>query len=221
MNPLNKEILCTLGPASFNDRVIARLEELGVTLFRINLSHTKLNDLPHLIDFIRSRSSVPIGLDTEGAQIRTGDMLNGEIAVRENSIVHAHSLRVPGDAFNFNLYPEGVVEKLEIGDFISIDFNAVLVQVIAKNSEKVTMRVLHGGVIGQNKAVTVERDIPLDTMTAKDKAALEYGRSVGIKHVALSFANRGADVDAVRALVGAGCFFDIKNRMLQRFDSSG
>ena len=79
MNTTDKEILCTLGPASLNDRVITRLEELGVTLFRINLSHTKLHDLPAIIDYIRSRSSVPIGLDTEGAQIRTGDMRNGRI----------------------------------------------------------------------------------------------------------------------------------------------
>lgn len=206
MTTQDKEILCTIGPASLNDRVLARLEELGVNLFRINLSHTRLDDLPRVIDFIRSRSAVPICLDTEGAQIRTGDMLNGEIAVRENSVVHAHKLRVPGDAFNFNLYPEDVIDKLEVGDFISIDFNSVLVQVIARDAGKVTMRVLHGGVIGQNKAVTVERDIPLDTLTAKDVAALEYGRSVGIRHVALSFANRGSDVDQVRALVGDDTF---------------
>lgn len=201
-----KHILCTVGPASLNDRVLARLEELGVNLFRINLSHTKLDDLPRVIDFIRSRSTVPICLDTEGAQIRTGDMLNGEIAVRENSVVHAHKLRVPGDAFNFNLYPDNVIDELEVGDFISIDFNSVLVQVIERDERKVSMRVLHGGVIGQNKAVTVERDIPLDTLTAKDIAALEYGRSVGIRHVALSFANRGSDVDRVRALVGDDTF---------------
>ncbi len=42
---MNKEILCTLGPASMNDLVISRLEDLGVTLFRINLSHTPLDDV--------------------------------------------------------------------------------------------------------------------------------------------------------------------------------
>lgn len=204
--PLDKEILCTLGPASLNDRTIARLEELGVTLFRINLSHTKLQDLPRIVEYIASRSRVPICLDTEGAQIRTGDMLHGDIAVRENSAVYAHALRVPGDAFNFNLYPEDTVEKLEIGDFVSIDFNSVLVQVVAKDREKATLRVLHGGTVGQNKAVTVERDIPLDTLTAKDKAALIYGRQAGLKHVALSFANRAEDVDAARALSAPDVF---------------
>ena len=67
-----KEILCTLGPASMNERVIARLEELGVTLFRINLSHTSIGDLPAAIAFIQGQTKVPLSLDTEGAQIRTG-----------------------------------------------------------------------------------------------------------------------------------------------------
>jgi pyruvate kinase len=82
------EILCALGPASLNDRVIARLEDLGVNLFRINLSHTKIDDLPRIVDYIRGRSAVPVCLDTEGAQIRTGDIAQKEIILRENSVVH-------------------------------------------------------------------------------------------------------------------------------------
>ena len=64
---MKKEILCTLGPSSMNDRVISRLSELGVSLFRINLSHTKIEDLSGVIDFIRQRTQVPICLDSEGA----------------------------------------------------------------------------------------------------------------------------------------------------------
>ena len=50
------DIWCTLGPASLNDRVIARLEELGVSLFRLNLSHTRVEDLPGILDFLRART---------------------------------------------------------------------------------------------------------------------------------------------------------------------
>ncbi len=200
------QILCTLGPASMNDRVIARLEELGVGLFRINLSHTKIEDLPRIVDYLHSRTRVPVCFDTEGAQVRTGSTVAGEITLRENSIVHAHRLRVPGDAQNFNFYPEDIIDKLEIGDFISIDFNSVLVQVVEHRRDRVSLRVVQGGRVGQNKAVTVERDIELDTLTAKDRAALEFGRSAGIRHVALSFANRGSDVDLVRSLSAPDLF---------------
>ncbi|MCI0554686.1 MAG: pyruvate kinase, partial [Anaerolineae bacterium] len=61
------EILCTLGPASLDRRTIQRLEQSGATLFRINLSHTKLADLPRIIRTIREATPVPICLDTEGA----------------------------------------------------------------------------------------------------------------------------------------------------------
>ncbi|MCG3175910.1 MAG: Sulfate adenylyltransferase [Candidatus Omnitrophica bacterium] len=199
------EILCTLGPSSMNDRVIRRLEELGVTLFRINLSHTKVKDLPHLIETIRRSSAVPVCLDTEGAQIRTGDMVEREVAVRENRVLYAHPESVPGDAQHINLYPMDIVHRLEPGDFVSIDFNAVLVQVLGRDERGVVaMRVINGGRMGQNKAVTVERDIEMPTLTHKDMEALAVGRRMGIRHVALSFANRASDVEEVRRHVSEG-----------------
>src|SRR5215510_13566949 len=155
------EILCTLGPASLNRQTIQRLEQSGATLFRINLSHTKLTDLARIIETIRGATQVPICLDSEGAQIRTGEFVDGSINLRDNSIVRVHFRRVPADDRNFNLYPIGIAQLLNLGDFVSIDFNSVLVQVIDKNSDSVLMRVLQGGLVGQNKAVTVERDIPM------------------------------------------------------------
>lgn len=201
-----KQILCTLGPASLDPRVIRRLEESGATLFRINLSHTRVCDLPGLVETIRHATEVPICLDTEGAQIRTGDLVDGHITMRDNTIVCAHSRRVPGDDKNFSLYPSSILSQLRVGDFISIDFNSVLVQVIALQDDSASMRVLHGGRVGRNKAVTVQRDIPIPPLTEKDEAALALGSELGLRHFALSFANAGSDVDAIRRLVGEDAF---------------
>jgi pyruvate kinase len=154
------EILCTLGPASLDRRTIQRLELSGATLFRINLSHTKVADLPHIIETIRDATQVPICLDSEGAQIRTGEFVDGSINLRDNTVVRAHIRRVPADDKNFNFYPLDIARLLNLGDFVSIDFNSVLVQVIAKKNDCVLMRIIQGGLVGQNKAVTVERDIP-------------------------------------------------------------
>ena len=51
-----KEILCTLGPASMNKRVIERLTDLGVDLFRVNMSHTEIDDLSTIIEKIRQNN---------------------------------------------------------------------------------------------------------------------------------------------------------------------
>lgn len=200
------KLLCTLGPASLDVRTIRRLEDSGATLFRINLSHTSLPELRPTIEMIQDATGVPICLDTEGAQIRTGDFANGPITLRENTVVRIHSRRVPADDRNFNLYPIESAMLLGPGDFVSIDFNSVLTQVISKDDDTITMRVLRGGLVGQNKGVTVERDIPMPPLTAKDLAALEVARELRIEVFALSFANRGDDVMALRDLVGDGAF---------------
>ena len=201
-----KEIFCTLGPASMNARVLARLEDLGATLFRINLSHTASADVAEVIDFIRQHSAVPVCLDTEGAQVRTGNLVQEAVEVHENALIYARREPVPGDGEAFNFYPDGIIDALEIGDFISIVFNAVLVQVVDITTSGALLRVLNGGRIGRNKAVTVERPIAMPPLTGKDREALAIGRAKGLRHAALSFANRREDVDAIREIVGDDTF---------------
>ncbi len=198
----DKELLCTIGPASLNDRVISRLDDIGASLFRINLSHTKIKDVEQTIAFIQKRTSVPVCLDTEGAQIRTGDIQKKQVILEENAIVHIPNDPVPGDAQCFNLYPVDIVDKFEVGDFISIDFNSVLTQVIGADKDGLRVRVLIGGVIGQNKAVSADRDILMPPLTDKDRQALAIGLDMGVKHFALSFANRASDVEEIRKIIG-------------------
>jgi ATP sulfurylase len=50
--------------------------------------------------------------------------------------------------------------------------------------------------------VTVERNIQLPPLTEKDREGVLIGLDLGLRHFALSFANRGEDVDVLRALVG-------------------
>ena len=186
--------------------VIRRLQALGVTMFRINLSHTKLEQLEKTISFIRRHSTVPICLDSEGAQIRTAEFAGGKVHFRESTIVTAHKKLVAGDAMNFNFVPRNIIDTFKVGDFVSIDFNAVLVQVVDKSDDVVRLRVIAGGAVGTNKAVTVQRDIPMPPMSAKDQAAMKMGVEMGIRHFALSFANQGSDVDLIRSIVGDDSF---------------
>ena len=203
---MSKELLCTLGPASLNGPVIRRLEKVGVTIFRINLSHTKLEQVEHVIRTIREHSDLPICIDSEGAQIRTGLFVEGTTVLRENTVVRAHRNLVAGDPLNINFVPHDIIDRFEVGDFISIDFNSVLAQVIGFEPEYALLRVVAGGKIGSNKAVTVRRGISMPALSEKDIAAMKIGLEYNIRHFALSFANHGADVEAMRAIVGEDAF---------------
>ena len=221
-NNCSKEILCTLGPSSLNDYVLSRLSELGVDLLRINLSHTRLEDLEEIIRYVQSRTAIPICLDTEGAQIRTGSLCDGKIALAENERFRVLRKSITGDSSCISLYPDHVLDQLETGDILSIDFNCVIAQIVEKNADELSLRVLTGGAVGQNKAVTVmNRAIILPPLTGKDEQALRLGAEMGIRHVALSFAGHPSDVDAVAGIVGEEAFIISKIESLSGLNHLG
>ena len=43
--------------------------------------------------------------------------------------------------------------------------------------------------------------LPLSAMTAKDRADLDFGLSLGVDWIALSFVQRAADIEEVKAIV--------------------
>ena len=201
-----KKILCTLGPRSLNKKVIHRLEGLGVDIFRLNLSHTKIEDLEDNINLIRSLSNVPICLDTEGAQIRTGSFQEGEVFLENNKTVFISNKIIPGTRENFNLYPDNITDDILEGDLISIDFDSALMQIINKKNSQLEAKVINGGKIGSNKGVAVNRNIDLPFITQKDREAINIGKKLGINHFALSFAENGSNVNKFRQLIGNNSF---------------
>lgn len=198
------KILCTLGPSSFNQAVVTRLDDLGVDVFRINLSHTRLEDLEQQIRTLQGWTRKAICLDTEGAQVRTSYMDGGRICLEENSIVTIADASQLGSAESFSLNPVFAADALRPGDLVSVDFNSVLLLVLS--TSPVRAKVVSGGFVGSNKAVTVDRHINLPVVSAKDEAAIAMGRDFGLTHFALSFANTGRCVSHFRSLVGADAF---------------
>ena len=195
-----KEFLCTIGPSSLNKKTLCRLADLGVNLFRINLSHTKIEDLPDRINFIRECSSVPICLDTEGAQVRTGLLATGAKFLKENEELTINFNDSSSNINNIMLYPEFVANELIEGDLLSVDFDAAIIQITSIKGKKVYARVISSGLVGNSKAVTILRNIPLPAFTEKDKKAIEIGVKMGIDNFALSFANHSKDVEELRRM---------------------
>ena len=201
---MNKKIFCTIGPASFNPKTLCRLEELGVSLFRINLSHTKIEDLQSCINLIRKYSKVPICLDTEGAQIRTGFLSSKQKFLKENERLLITESTGENKEECLSLYPESVRKKLVEGDLLRIDFDSALIQIVSVKNNEVQARVISSGWVGNNKAVSAFRHVQLPAYTKKDKEALKVGKKMGIKNYALSFANCGQDVELFRRMAPKG-----------------
>ena len=194
-------VLCTLGPASLNRDTIERLQDRMVDLFRINLSHTPLEKVEETVKLIQDCTSVPVCLDTEGAQVRNGTMALG-VVVEDRQHVRLVAEKVVGTAECLTLTPATVFSELRPNSLVSIDFDGVVMLVLEAGEDWAEAVVLNGGRIGSNKAVVMDPAPLLQPLSEKDLAAIEIGRRLGVKHFALSFANCAEDVALLRKLAG-------------------
>ena len=199
---MNIKILATLGPASLNIDTVKKLTQKGVDLFRINLSHTKLEDVEEIIENIQSWTEVPVCLDSEGAQIRNQDMVSESVNFKKDDIVKIHHTSVLGDSNNISFTPNNVSQQLKVGDEIRVDFNSVCFCVTEIQDNFLLAIVKREGFVGSNKAADTDADIKLSAVTPKDEKAFEIGLSMGIENFSLSFTNSAEDVLQVREIIG-------------------
>ena len=199
---MKTKILATLGPSSLNSFTVKELTKKGVDLFRINLSHTKLEDVSKIIENIKSWTHVPVCLDSEGAQIRNQDMVSESVNFHQNDVVKIHHNPIVGDSHNISFTPNNVSKQLQIGDEIRVDFNSVCFCVTEIQDNFLLAVVKREGTVGSNKAADTGADIELSAVTSKDKKAFEIGLSMGVENFSLSFTNSAKDVLQIREIIG-------------------
>ena len=200
---MNTKVLATLGPSSLNQKTVKSLTDEGVSLFRINLSHTPLDDVQEVIEKIQSWTDVPVCLDSEGAQIRNQDMVSESVYFKEGDQVKIHHNSIIGDSNNISFTPDYVSKKLQVGDIIRVDFNSVTIRIVDDDKyDYLTAMVVKEGHVGSNKAADVDRHINLDAVTYKDEKAFKIGLEMGVKDFSLSFTNSASDVARVREIIG-------------------
>lgn len=182
------DVIATIGPSSNNPEILEKLVNRGVNFFRINLSHTEENDIENKIKDIMGYG-IPIILDTEGSQVRSGN--TSIIHFEEGAKVRLYGTPIACNENNIFLNPPGVMQKLNEGDLISIDFNSLLLKVYSvddRHEGYIDCMVLIGGEIGGKKAVQIESPtFSLPPFSRKDHIALDLAKKYGIKHFTLSF----------------------------------
>ena len=197
------KILCTLGPASLSPEILRGLDARGADLYRINLSHTALETIEPTVELIRSVSSTPISLDTEGAQVRCGFAEEG-LVLHEGDEITLTTEPITGNRDRLTLWPGIALEIMAPRTEVSIDFDGVRLQVESVSQGSARARVTRGGRVRSNRAVVLDPPPQLPALSEKDEAAIRIGARLGITHYALSFASHARDVDLIRGLAPAG-----------------
>jgi pyruvate kinase len=195
-----KTILCTLGPASMRPDIVKELDARGIDMFRINLSHTPPDAVENTIEFVRRHSSIPICIDTEGAQVRCGVMMEG-VVLTKGQAIELTSTDSLGMADRLSLRPPSVLQELRVGSVLKVDFDGAELRVTNVGKGDVEAVAVDGGHVGSNKAVTIEPPPRLPPFTDHDVTAINLSVRHGIRHFALSFTNEAEDVARFRDLV--------------------
>ena len=204
MNTKRTKIIVTLGPATNTERDLRKIKDKGVDFVRTNMSHSSLEDLEFYIN-LSKRVGIPFIIDTEGSQIRTGHLEGGVFYFKENSVVKIYAKEISGNGKKLCLKPGYVIEQLEVGDLIHIDFDTLILRVIDVSTVSkgyIIAKTLTGGSIGSNKAVVIDpifdKKFQLPPLSPKDYQAIELGLKEGIDHIAVSFARSQATIEEVR-----------------------
>jgi pyruvate kinase len=199
---MKNNILVTLGPASMNQTTVQSCAELGIYVFRINLSHTPIDKVEEDIIRIQSWTDRPVCLDSEGAQLRNGLMVNEKVGFTKGEEIRIEIEPIIGDSRRISFNPISVARQFEVDDEVHVDFNHVQFRITKKYSNYYSAVVVSGGFIGSNKAANINRDLVFDPLTAKDRKAIEIGKRNGVRHFAMSFTNLPEDVELMRKVCG-------------------
>ena len=199
----NIKIICTLGPSSFKPKVLKILKKEKVDIFRINLSHTKKDNIKKKIIFLKENKIKNICLDTEGAQIRTTETKKKYILKKNSKVKVFNQTRLSTNKKIF-LYPEFDLIKLKKGTVINIGFNNLSIKVIKKNLHKkfLICKVEKEGILESKKGVHINSNIKLPPLTNKDIYGLKIAKKLGLKYFAISFVNNHSDIKIVKKIIG-------------------
>ena len=201
-------ILATLGPASDNREMIAKLMAAGADAFRINMSHGDQAGKVALVEAIRSLEAeldrpTTILFDLQGPKLRVGKIGGGSVTVETGSRFILDRSSEPGDQNRVELPHPELFEAVSEGDWLLIDDGKVKLRVAAVAPDRIETIVEVGGKVSDNKGVNIpDVLVPIPALTEKDRSDLQFALDQGADYIALSFVQRAEDVAEARALIG-------------------
>jgi pyruvate kinase len=201
------KIIATLGPATIDKGVVASLARAGADVFRINMSHTDHPGLGNYVRMIRDIETeigraIGILVDLQGPKLRIGAFAEGSVHLRKGDYFTLDASPEPGDATRVRLPHPEILAALKVGDTILIDDGKVRLHVVEAAQDTARAVVDIPGRVSNRKGVSLpDTEIPITSMTPKDRSDLEAALKEGIDWVAISFVQRPEDVIEVKKLV--------------------
>jgi pyruvate kinase len=201
------KIVATLGPASSSPERLRALFEAGADVFRLNFSHGTHDDHRQRVALLRKLEQeyhhpIAILMDLQGPKLRLGPFAQGPIELKKGQKIRLDMETSPGTVKRVPLPHPEIFKAAKPDGLLLIDDGKVRLRILAHGDDTIDAEVEVPGPISERKGVNLPNlVVPLSPMTPKDRRDLDYGLSLGVDWVALSFVQHAHDIAELKKLV--------------------
>ena len=211
------KIICTIGPASANEKTLTQMCLAGMNVARLNFSHGSHEEHKEKIDLIkRVRENldmpIPIMLDTKGPEYRIKTFQSGSVEVQDGAQFVFTTDDIEGDETKVSVSFEGLIRDLSVGDRILVNNGLVVFEVNELTDTEAICTTIVGGVLSNRKSMSFPNKVMSGPyLSEQDKSDLLFGIKNDVDYVAASFVSTKADVVALRQFLNdnGGAYIDI------------
>ena len=201
------KIVCSIGPASNEPDVMEKMVRAGMNVARINFSHATIEEREKAcasVREVRKRTGMNVAIlwDTKGPEFRCGIMENDSIELVPGETIDIVKETVTGTKERFSVNHPSAIDSLNVGDIILLENAKMKLEVIAKYEDRVTCKIIDGGVLGNRKSMSVpgiKLDIPY--VSDADREDIIYACEHGGEFLAISFVSTKEDVLEVKEIL--------------------
>ena len=214
-NVRRTRILATVGPASSDEAVLARLLDAGVDAFRLNFSHG--TDAEHRLALRKLRTvatlrarEIAIVADLQGPKVRIGDLTTPNVRLVDGADWKLDATGIPGDSHRASVDLPELAGAAHRGDRILLGDGSVELKVLGTEGNVLLARVIHGGSVAPHAGVFLPNArLRREILGPKDLSDLSIALRGGADFVALSFVRDGADLESARRRIGRAGFPEV------------
>lgn len=207
LNMIKTKIVCTLGPATDDPKVMEALVLGGMDVARMNFSHGSHAEHGQRLALLRETCkrtgiSVPVLLDTKGPEIRTGSFKEKKAVLKDGQDIVITTRDIMCDTEYISVSYGGLSGDVSAGDRILIDDGLISLEVRKTEGTEIYCRVLNGGEVSDKKSVNVPGvPLGLPNMTEQDKSDILFGIENDYDFIAASFVRKSEDILDIRRLL--------------------
>jgi pyruvate kinase len=201
------KIVCTLGPASTDPKVLSRMIDAGMDVVRINFSHGTSEEHAKRVEMVRSLAraagrTIGVLMDLQGPKIRIGKFENGKTVLKPGAKFILDAGCKLGNDERVGLDYESLPQDVRPGDTLLLNDGLIVLTVVSVQGAQIHTIVDQGGVLSNNKGINRKGGgLSAPALTEKDMEDIRTAAELKADYLGVSFPRSGEDIEWARSLL--------------------